>query len=162
MKLTLFVALLVVCAVAQRATHTATANEAEKAIVKLLTTGPSANLIDYVEDLNKNHYSLDKVLFYAPKIEALVPGLVDEFFQVMPLLKQAAPGMADVIAERERHLYKAIVELRQHVPAYKHNGLKVVKVCPVASTLNVNQSQVNTVYDIFDRILRRIRIPAGF
>jgi hypothetical protein len=27
--------------------------------------------------------------------------------------------------------------------------------------LNVNQSQVNTVYDIFDRILRRIQIPAG-
>ena len=101
MKLTLFLSVLVICALCQkRATHTATATEAEKAIVKLITTGPSAKLIDYVEDLNKNHYSLDKVLFYAPKIEALVPGLVDEFFQIMPLLKEAAPGMKDVIAER--------------------------------------------------------------
>ena len=74
MKLALLVALLVACTLAL------SANEAEKAIVKILTTGPSASLIEYVQDLNKNHYSLDKVLFYAPKIEALIPGLVKEFF----------------------------------------------------------------------------------
>jgi ABC-type metal ion transport system substrate-binding protein len=71
MKLALLVVLLVVCTVAQKS-----ANEAEKAIVKILTTGPSASLIEYVQVLNKNHYSLDKVLLYAPKIEALIPGLV--------------------------------------------------------------------------------------
>lgn len=129
--------------------------------MKLITTGPSAKLIDYVEDLNKNHYSLDKVLFYAPKIEALVPGLVDEFFQVMPLLKEAAPGMKDVITEREEHLYRAILQLRKHIPAYKHNGLKVANACPVSKTINFTQPQVNTIYDNFDRILKRIKVPAN-
>lgn len=156
MKLAIFVALLVVFTFAQNA------NEAEKAIVKLLTTGPSANLIEYVQDLNKNHYSLDKVLFYAPKIEALVPGLVDEFFQILPLLKQAAPGMKDMIVEREKHLYESIVQLRKHVPAYKHNGLKVANACPVTKTLKFTQAQVNTAADVFERILKRIRLPAGF
>jgi hypothetical protein len=156
MKLTLLVALLVVCTLSQ------SASEAEKAIVKLLTTGPSANLIEYVQDLNKNHYSLDKVLFYAPKIEALIPGLVDEFFQILPLLKKAAPGLTDVIVEREKHLFAAIVQLRKHIPAYKHNGLKVANACPVARTLNVNQQQVNTAYDVFERILKRIQVPAGY
>ena len=79
----------------------------------------------------------------------------------MPLLKQAAPGMKDVIAEREEHLYRAILQLRQHIPAYKHNGLKVANACPVSKNLNINQAQINGVYDNFDRILRRIKVPAG-
>ena len=70
--------------------------------------------------------------------------------------------MKDVIAERERHLYTAIVQLRKHIPAYKHNGLKVANACPVARSLKVNQHQVNTAYDVFERILKKINVPAGY
>ena len=132
----------------------------EKDIIKLLTNGPSGKLIAYVEDLNKNHYSLDKMVFYAPKIEALVPALVDEFFEVLPLLKQAAPGLKEVIEEREAHMYTSISELKREIPTLKQNGLKVTNACPVGSSLKVTQSQVNVILDNLALILKRIKVPA--